>query len=69
MDTQWFIDRLKEPSTWKGFISLITAGGVFALTPEQNDAALNTLVAGGSFLGLLYGAIQIIWKRDSQVKT
>jgi hypothetical protein len=43
------IERMKEPSTWRGLIAILTACGV-ALTPEQTEA----IVAGGlAVIGLI----------------
>lgn len=33
----WLLKRLKEPSTWRGIIAMLTASGL-ALTPEQGAA-------------------------------
>lgn len=40
--------RLREPSTWRGMVALVTAFGI-ALTPEQTAAivALGLAVVGG----------------------
>jgi uncharacterized membrane protein len=40
----WIIERLKEPSTWRGIIGLVTATGV-ALQPEQVEAIIATGLA------------------------
>ena len=49
---QYIIDRLKEASTWRGIVAIITAFGV-ALNPEQTQA----IVAGGmgvaGFIGIV----------------
>jgi hypothetical protein len=42
--TNFILDRLDEPSTWRGFIALLTAAGV-ALSPEQADAIVATGLA------------------------
>ena len=43
------IDRLNEPSTWRGIVALITAAGV-AISPTQGEA----IIAGGlAIMGLL----------------
>jgi hypothetical protein len=45
----YILDRLKEASTWRGIIALVTALGV-ALSPEQVEA----IVAGGlALIGIL----------------
>lgn len=43
----YILERLKEPSTWRGIIALISAAGV-ALKPEQADKiiALGIALAG-----------------------
>ena len=51
---QYFIDRFKEPSTWRGVVLVITAF-VTALTPEQKEA----IIAIGVFLS---GALGIATK-------
>lgn len=43
--------RLKEPSTWRGVISIVTAMGV-ALSPSQMEA----IIAGGLALMGIVGA-------------
>ena len=49
----YFIEKLKEPSTWKGLVWLVTAFGV-ALSPDEKEAiaALGMSIAGliGVFL-------------------
>ena len=49
---QYVIDRLKEGSTWRGFVLCITASGV-ALQPNQIEAIL----FAGMFVSGLIGAI------------
>lgn len=34
---EWIIERLKEATTWRGIVALITAAGI-ALSPEQVEA-------------------------------
>ena len=46
---KWIIDRLSEPSTWRGLAWLITVAG-FSLNPEQTNAIIT---AGMTFVGLL----------------
>jgi len=41
--------RLSEPSTWRGIIALVTAGGV-ALSPDQVD---KIVAAGLALIGLI----------------
>ena len=45
----WLIARLKESSSWRGLIWLLTVAGV-ALNPEQTEALI---VAGMAVAGLL----------------
>lgn len=56
---QWVIDRLKESSTWKGLISLLTAFGI-TIEPGLAEA----IVAAG--LGLM-GVISILVKDKTKV--
>lgn len=46
---EWFLDRMKEPSTWRGLIGIVTAGGV-AVSSEQSAAII---AAGLAFAGLI----------------
>lgn len=41
----YFLDRLKEESTWRGLIALATALGV-KLRPEWQDAIVSAGLAG-----------------------
>lgn len=45
---RYFLSRLKEPSTWRGIIGLLTALGVY-IKPEIGEAiiALGMALAGG----------------------
>ena len=51
---KWIKARLKERSTWKGLVWLITACGI-ALTPEQTEAIIT---AGLALAGVLDVFIQ-----------
>jgi len=51
---QYIIDRLKEASTWRGIVALITAAGV-ALTPEQQAAIVSAGLAVIGLIGVLLG--------------
>jgi hypothetical protein len=42
---QWIIERLNEPSTWRGLVALITAAGI-TLSPEQAAAITAAGLAG-----------------------
>lgn len=48
---RFLMARLKEPSTWRGVISIVTAMGV-ALSPSQMEA----IIAGGLALMGIVGA-------------
>lgn len=43
------MNRLKEASTWRGLIALVTAAGV-TITPEQTEAIV---AAGLAVIGLI----------------
>lgn len=51
MNRQYLLDRIKEPSTWRGVTMIFTAFGI-ALKPEQIEAI--TFV--GLFVSGLIGA-------------
>lgn len=67
MNWQWFLDRLKEPSTANGIVQILIACGL-ALTPEMQDSLMNSITVGGAFAAALMGTVNIFWKRDSQAK-
>jgi len=46
---KWLLPRLKEPSTWRGIVWILTVCGVL-LTPEQAEAIM---LAGMAIAGLL----------------
>ena len=46
---EYLMQRLKEPSTWRGLAALLTAFGV-VLSPEQTEAVL---AAGLAVMGIL----------------
>ena len=48
----YLLDRLREPSTWRGIVALLTAFGV-ALSPDQTAA----IVAAGLGLAGAIGAL------------
>ena len=52
MDTQYLLERAKEPSTWRGLVMLLTALGV-SVSPEFT----NTIVAAGTGLAGLIGVL------------
>lgn len=45
----YVIERLKEPSTWRGLLALATAAGV-TISPEQSEAVI---AAGLALIGLI----------------
>lgn len=45
----YLINRLREPSTWRGILALLTAAGV-AISPEQIEAVVTT---GLALIGLI----------------
>jgi len=45
----WLLARLREPSTWRGLVWILTVSGVL-LTPEQAEAIM---LAGMTMAGLL----------------
>ena len=47
----YLIDRLKEPSTWRGLVMIATACGA-VLSPDQREA----IVTGGLLIVGLIGA-------------
>ena len=49
VDTSYFMQRLSEPSTWRGILAVLTACGI-AFSPEQAAA----ITAGGlAMIGLV----------------
>ncbi|WP_198013930.1 hypothetical protein [Desulforegula conservatrix] len=46
---QYIIDRLKEPSTWRGLVLIATALGA-KITPDQSEAVI---MVGISIAGLI----------------
>jgi hypothetical protein len=49
---QYLLDRLREPSTWRGIVALLTAFGV-ALSPEQTAAIVSLGLAVVGAIGAL----------------
>jgi hypothetical protein len=47
----YLLERLKEPSTWRGLTALLTAVGV-ALSPDQVNAIVSAGLALMGFLGV-----------------
>lgn len=48
---RYLLDRLKEPSTWRGLALLATAAGV-TLTPEQMQAIVAAGLAASGLIGV-----------------
>ena len=48
----YLLDRLREPSTWRGFVALLTAFGV-ALSPEQTAAIISVGLAVVGAIGAI----------------
>lgn len=63
VNTNYFMQRLSEPSTWRGFLAVLTACGI-AFSPDQADK----IVAGGLALIGLVGAFSPDKKGDENVK-
>jgi len=57
---KYLLDRLKEPSTWRGLLALLTAVGV-KLHPEMQEAILATGLA-------LIGMINVFRKESNDTK-
>lgn len=51
---QYIVERMKEPSTWRGLIAIATLAG-YAISPEQVELIISTGVG-------LYGCINIFRK-------
>lgn len=47
----FFLERLKEPSTWRGFVLLLTAIGV-PLSPALADTIITIGLAITGFIGV-----------------
>lgn len=47
----WILDRLKESSTWRGIVWLLTVAGI-ALEPEQKEAIITAGIAIAGLLGV-----------------
>ena len=45
----WVLERLSEPSTWQGLVTIVSAAGI-SITP---DLALNIATAGASLVGII----------------
>lgn len=49
MDKQYIIDRLKEPSTWRGFVYILAAFGI----PIAPELAKEITAAGMGIAGII----------------
>lgn len=58
---QYLIDRLKEPSTWRGLTAILAAFGL-TLSPDQSEAIL---AAGLAVMGLLGAFMPDKFGRDA----
>jgi hypothetical protein len=47
----WIMNRLKEPSTWRGLVWLLTVAGI-TLTPEQTKLIVTAGMALAGLLGV-----------------
>jgi len=55
---QYILDRLKEPSTWRGIIATLTSlltifGVIIELTPAQIQSIIAVGVGAAGFVGML----------------
>jgi hypothetical protein len=57
---KYLLERLKEPSTWRGLFALLTAIGL-KLHPEMQEAILTTGLA-------LIGMINVVRKESNDTK-
>lgn len=48
----FFLNRLKEPSTWRGVVLVATGFGIHA-TPEQTEAIVSLGIALAGVLGIV----------------
>ena len=60
INTSYFIQRLSEPSTWRGILAILTGCGI-ALSPAQAAA----ITAGGLALIGLVGAFSPDKKKEA----
>ena len=51
--TAYIIDRLKEASTWRGIIALLTAAGV-TISPEMIDQIVAAGLAVMGIIGMVF---------------
>ena len=50
---QYFINRLKEASTWRGILAIVTACGV-TISPELTDAIVGVGLAAMGVVGVFF---------------
>ena len=56
----WVLDRLKEKSTWRGFVAALAGLGLY-ISPELADAIV--------VLGLgIAGFLEVVWPEKSEKK-
>ena len=60
INTSYFMQRLSEPSTWRGILAVLTACGI-AISPDQAEK----IVAGGLALIGLVGAFSPDKKKET----
>lgn len=49
---QYILDRAKEPSTWRGFILLLTAAGV-PMAPALSESIISVGLAIAGLIGVV----------------
>lgn len=49
----YILDRIKEKSTWRGFVMLLTAFGI-SLSPEQADSLVMVGLAAAGVIGAFF---------------
>lgn len=64
----YVLQRLKEPSTWNGLAALLIVAGI-NFTPEAQQAMGDVFGAIIDLIGVVYAAINIFWKKDSQAQS
>ena len=49
---QWILDRLKEPSTWRGIVLVLTAAGV-QIQPAMIEAVISIGIGAAGLIGVV----------------
>ena len=49
---QYFLDRSKEPSSWRGAVFLLTSAGI-GIAPELGNAIITAGVAVAGLIGVI----------------